>query len=752
MSPPEVKREDLESYFQELHRFGERLGQTARKLETAIRDGKFPREGHRFEYAHDDPKDSINRSVDITRRFEFLVAVTGAFSSGKSTLLNVLLDSPDLLPSSAIPLTAVCTVIRHGHQPRLRVRHVSKAECFARVSEIIEAPFAREFSSVEHATEALEHPGRFVEREADQESLRRFARFILRYDDIVTEEPGFEQRHAYIAGGGVLPVRDGDTTRWQYYLPTPAQEAHYLESGGDPARWVTREWLACIRDVTLSIDSPLLENNRVFLDLPGLNCREDYHRRAVREYCNRADCILLTAFQPGNQADEEVIDNFRQLSSNYREKLFFVLNRIDQFQTEPEELVRAFDYLSRHGIGEEFPRERCFLTSAYLARESLLLSPRFEPHFESFRRAFTDHPVPDDALARSLERACSEDDPGGMVALRESIHHFLEYQAYPVKIAEVLGTFQQAVEHMKSSAEPRYAQALEVRPEELRAGAIRDYYAGIQQGTQRALSRFQDDLLAEPSRPGSFARDLETALKHAHRRIHQLIQRHFDSTPDDLTSREDPVSEFEVLRRAEDASRTLRGSFLDVLAEEVTSVVEARLAGHLETEEIRTHLENLFHDHPQPLAAFEKRLVEFGRLAEHTLRCCVRARFQAMPSGRDLRRLTRPVPRARLVVTLTGVFGEFYPDWIFQNIYGVLREELAPELQLEIETLGRALGETFHELHARITSGELLETARLPEDPGGPSSDLYEVHGLCRTIDELDREQEALSRRRPQPA
>ena len=195
--------------------------------------------------------------------------------------------------------------------------------------------------------------------------MKRFAELLRRYDEIADHSVAFGGRAPFIAGGGVLPESGGS---YKYFTPTPAEEKRYYTSGGDPARWVTREWLALIRDVELWVPSPMLENDIVFLDLPGLNCREDYHRQAIHEYCNMADCIMVTAFQPGNQADAEVIANFKQLSSNFHDKIFFALNKVDQFVQEPEELVRAVDYLARDTIGGDFPRDRFFLTSAHLSR------------------------------------------------------------------------------------------------------------------------------------------------------------------------------------------------------------------------------------------------------------------------------------------------------------------------------------------------------------------------------------------------
>src|SRR2546426_6095006 len=264
----------LETYYNDLHRFGLRLSEAALMFQQMARAGKFPEKGASFVYNRNDPRDVLNRSIDITRHFEFLVAVTGAFSSGKSTLLNVLLNRPDLLPSSAIPMTAVCTVVRHAREPRIQVRFVSLEECFERVKTCLERPFKKPFSRPDQLQEAMERPENFLEDPADRESLRRFARLISSYDRIVNRLISFDERYRYIAGGGVLPVLGERGPRYRYFLPTPAQEKEYLAAGGDPDQWVDRELLAFIRDVTLWVDSPLLQDNIVFLDLPGLNCRE----------------------------------------------------------------------------------------------------------------------------------------------------------------------------------------------------------------------------------------------------------------------------------------------------------------------------------------------------------------------------------------------------------------------------------------------------------------------------------------------
>ena len=124
MEPAQHTIDRLRHVYRDLHQLGLKLRESALRFQEMVRAGSFAENGRTFVYAPDEPRELLNRSIDITREFSFLVAVTGAFSSGKSTLLNLLLDQPDLLPASVIPMTAVCTVIRYGDQPRVRVRYV----------------------------------------------------------------------------------------------------------------------------------------------------------------------------------------------------------------------------------------------------------------------------------------------------------------------------------------------------------------------------------------------------------------------------------------------------------------------------------------------------------------------------------------------------------------------------------------------------------------------------------------------------
>ncbi len=742
--------DELENYYQDLHRFGLRLSKTAIEFERLVRAGKWPEREVPFVYNKNDPKDILNRSIDITQEFEFLVAVTGAFSSGKSTLLNVLLNYPELLPASAIPLTATCTVIRHGETPRVRVRYAPLEECLERIKSYMRCSFLKDFHRPDQIQEALEKPENFVDSPEDQDVLRRFASLLDRYDEIASRSVSFEERAPYIAGGGTVRANSSKAKRLSYFVPTPGQEKEYLDAGGDPALWVTREWLALIRDVTLWVDSPLLENDIVFLDLPGLNCREDYHRRAIHEYCNMADCIVVTAFQPGNQADEQVIQNFKSLSSNFREKLFFVFNRVDQFQTEPQELVRSFDYLMRDCIGQDFPRERCFLTSAYFARESTTNSTKFHDDFDRFARAFRGFNSEFPFLDELVQHAAAHEDPGGIAYFRRCVQSFLEEDAYRTKISEILLNYDTVVGNLRRAASPHYEDFLRKDQRELLLGSVLDYLRQIERLTRSVLYGFRYDYLrGSGSSSTTLSRDIDGVLERIHQEIERTIGAYFNQPIATAPPREDPIQEFELRRIADDASNHLRRQFQEIVTSTVLDRVRQRVYEHLNRCKIRDHLKNLFQGDSEWLERLDRIIERFEFMLRHSILCKVRAKFYSMPGGRDLKRLERSCSLTDTKRLLVEVFTDFYPTWIYQNVYGELQDGLWLSFFLDTEELEGELKKFFDRCQGFITKPEILERVKIPEEFGEGFSDLYQIAEFCRELSDLLQDKESLESRNP---
>jgi hypothetical protein len=84
---------------------------------------------------------------------------------------------------------------------------------------------------------------------------------------------------------------------------------------------------------------------------------------------------------------------------------------------------------------------------------------------------------------------------------------------------------------------------------------------------------------------------------------------------------------------------------------------------------------------------------------------------------------------------LIKVFSDFYPDWIFQNVYGAIQDNLWVSFFLDAEELEGDLLNFFDNSQRALTSPHILEQVVLPEEFSGEFGDLYEVAGICSDIE-----------------
>lgn len=66
---------------------------------------------------------AIDDALQYIKNDTFRVSVMGEFKRGKSTLVNALLDTPNLMPSAILPCTSGLTSIRHGEETTFKVSH-----------------------------------------------------------------------------------------------------------------------------------------------------------------------------------------------------------------------------------------------------------------------------------------------------------------------------------------------------------------------------------------------------------------------------------------------------------------------------------------------------------------------------------------------------------------------------------------------------------------------------------------------------
>ena len=268
--------------------------------------------------------DDLERSIRFDR---YRVTVFGAFSAGKSTLINALVGS-DFLPSADLPTTNVPTEIFKS----------DSFYFFIPSDEIKEASLKKMRSEAE-----TEFPrGTFVT------SLERDGREI--------------------AGVGVR-FGSKDSKAFQTAIGQLASEQRRLEK----ALAGFKKLIKGGHDVVLQLGIPALPEwlgEITLTDAPGAGSVYKGHESVIDEIIPKTQLVLYVVESPkaGSAVDEYLCD---RIVNKFHRKVFFILNKIDQ-QNE-DEIADALAELKEHiptlkfaGSGEPKPPKPEFLTVSAL--------------------------------------------------------------------------------------------------------------------------------------------------------------------------------------------------------------------------------------------------------------------------------------------------------------------------------------------------------------------------------------------------
>ena len=179
----------------------------------------------------------------------------------------------------------------------------------------------------------------------------------------------------------------------------------------------------------------------------------------------------------------------------------------------------------------------------------------------------------------------------------------------------------------------------------------------------------------------------------------------------------------------------------------IVDCVRQRFFEYLNRCMLREHIKNLFQGHPEASQRLEDILERFEFMLRHSVLCKVRHKFYSMPGGKDLKRLEQNVHLAELKGLLVKVFTEFYPDWVFHNVYGEIRDGLWLSFFLDTEELEIELKTFFDSYQGHITGREVLEKIKFPDDLGVGSTELFEAAGVCREMEDLIQEKDSFRSR-----
>ncbi|MBI3920017.1 MAG: dynamin family protein [Armatimonadetes bacterium] len=225
---------------------------------------------------------------------EFTIAVVGEFSRGKSSLINALLEWPELLPTAIEPSTAAITVLHHAQDPLARVTYT---------------------------------------------------------DGTVVDAVPMEDLPKYVVGED-LDGRKASRTSTRRLSKLKTQEEiesiSFSEIGKEIAQQLKAPGRKPVKFVDVCIPSPFLKDGIILVDTPGIGSINPEHGQATREYISKADAVIFLINTDPVISDSEC--NFLMFLEDYVNQFVFAVTKIDRFSEE--ERTQSMQYT--HRIIEEY--------------------------------------------------------------------------------------------------------------------------------------------------------------------------------------------------------------------------------------------------------------------------------------------------------------------------------------------------------------------------------------------------------------
>jgi GTPase SAR1 family protein len=389
-----------------------------------------------------------------------IVAVFGAFSAGKSSLINAIIGQPALVVSPN-PTTAAITHVygADGDAPAARVTAKTADQLEADVRQAWRALHLPE----EDRLEALVERAAGLKPTDFTPAHRRFVAFLK----------------AVAAGWPDMKDRLG--TAW--------------DAGADDlAKCTADERYACfVHRVDLFVLSERLKSTgMVLVDTPGVDSIHRRHTDVAFQYMQNADAVLFVLYYTHafSRADREFLRQLADVQDIVgTNKLFVVINAVDLAESEEERQAvrqRVVSELRQAGIRE--PRVYEVSSQLAFAAEAARIHPE-DPRYAALIRAKLG--IPED---RPLDLAKIRDETG-VPRLAADVLSFLEEQAVRLAADAVERRLSAIAEDVARGAELRRLQAEQdaaAKAEKQRQAAefvkmLAGISKGLQDGTEPRL-------------------------------------------------------------------------------------------------------------------------------------------------------------------------------------------------------------------------------------------------------------------------
>jgi GTPase Era involved in 16S rRNA processing len=416
----------------------------------------------------DDFKHFVNRKRTWLERLkspEFPVAFLGAFSAGKSTIINAVLGD-DILPQATKSFTAIPTLIRKGRADRAVIHYLDESQRDELKNLYVEE-ISKELRKSSDAYRKLDKSELLGALEKDIEYYKsQFGSF--------NKQKFFDELKALIKGWNKLGGAVKEITLAE--LPDYVTEDY--------------EDVLFVDQAEVFLKNVNIPENVVLVDLPGLGVVNPRHRKVTKSYVEndaKAFVIAMKVFHLLEGEEIELLAEIHGQRKRVLQRAFWTINQWDVLsgQQKKEELANFAQKIEDYGF--HIAKDRVFRISAlnYLLLK-LIQEGRLEnsnsirDHVDALQKALGKIPERHEAegFIKSLEEA------KGFAGFRASLFDYLAHTAKAEFLDEARSEYMDLAKRLRERLESLYQNYKNINDDSMKSTFI----AG-------ELSRRQDEVL-----------------------------------------------------------------------------------------------------------------------------------------------------------------------------------------------------------------------------------------------------------------
>lgn len=368
---------------------------------------------------------------------EFPVAFLGAFSAGKSTIINAVLGD-DILPQATKSFTAIPTLIRRGKLNRAVIHYLDEAE-----REELKCLY------VEELAKELRKPSDGYQKLGNSELMGKLTKDIEQHRGqfgSFNKQKFFDELKVLVAGwnkltGAVKEIALADLTG---YVTEDYEDVLFVDKA--------EIYLADVN----------IPENVVLVDLPGLGVVNPRHRKVTKSYVENDAKAFVIAMKVFHLLEGEEIELLAEIHSQRKrvlQRAFWVINQWDvlSLQHKKEELANFEEKIEHYGF--HIAKDRVFRVSAlnYLLLKliqdgKLDKSGKIREHVDALEKAIGKIPVRGEAenYIKSLEEAKS------FALFRAHLFEYLANTAKAEFLEEARSEYQDLASRLRDKLEPLF--------------------------------------------------------------------------------------------------------------------------------------------------------------------------------------------------------------------------------------------------------------------------------------------------------